>query len=243
MTDEGQLDPEIASMLRRQASVVTLPDRAEAKLYARLAASIPALDVPVSAGESLRPSDALSGAATGPIAATTTVGSKLLPLVLAFLAGGGAGAGAMRALRPNPPALAPTVVYVDRPSPTATTATTVIPTVSLDRLPSAPPSTSSEHRGDDARTSSVDSVTAERRLLDTARTALVRGEHDAALRAVGEHAKTYPFGRLEEEREAIAIRTLAEASRMDEARVRASRFRAKWPRSLLLPAVEAAVLP
>jgi hypothetical protein len=84
---------------------------------------------------------------------------------------------------------------------------------------------------------------AERRLLDTARSALARGDYDAALQSLAEHSKKYPAGSLAVEREAIAIRALAESSRMDQARARAARFRARWPRSLLLPAVEAAVEP
>jgi outer membrane protein assembly factor BamD (BamD/ComL family) len=78
-------------------------------------------------------------------------------------------------------------------------------------------------------------------VLDAARTALARGDANDALKSLAEHEKTYPAGALAEEREALYVRSLVEAGRKDDARARASRFRARWPRSLLLPAVEASV--
>jgi hypothetical protein len=84
-------------------------------------------------------------------------------------------------------------------------------------------------------------LAAERAPLETARTALSRGKPQAALDALGEHQRRFPFGRLGEEREALAIEALVQGGRSAEARARAARFRAKFPSSLLLPAVDAAM--
>lgn len=241
MIDEGHLDPEIASLLRAEASKVSVPDAVQERLLARLAVSIPGLGGPTS------PGGGSSGGAAPPAGATSALSTKLGPLALTFVLGASAGAVAMRALTPAP---APSIVYVDRPvgsarstapsSAAVPTISAVVPTISIDALPTSPVAPRPGGARVATSASPSDDV-AERQLLDGARTALARGEHDATMRALAEHARRYPSGRLEEEREALAVRTLADASRLDEARSRAVRFRARWPRSLLLPAVEAAV--
>lgn len=75
-------------------------------------------------------------------------------------------------------------------------------------------------------------------LLDTARAALARGRADDALVAVASHATQFPQGRLVEDREAVAVQALAAAGRLDEARARAKGFRARYPRSIYLKAIE-----
>jgi len=85
-------------------------------------------------------------------------------------------------------------------------------------------------------------MAAERRLLDVARTALGRGNGVDALAACDEHARKFPNGLLAEEREAIAVQALVESKRLPEARVRSDRFRQSYPKSILLPAVAAAVV-
>ena len=86
-------------------------------------------------------------------------------------------------------------------------------------------------------------LAAERALLDEAQRALSAGRSADALELVGRHAAEHPRGRLGEEREGLWIRALIAAGRSDEARVRAERFKRSHPRSLLLPALEAAVGP
>jgi len=81
----------------------------------------------------------------------------------------------------------------------------------------------------------------ERTLIETARSAVARREGEAALRAVDEHERAFPAGRLREEREALAVSALALASQHEQARIRAARFRARYPHGLFLPVVEAAV--
>jgi len=81
----------------------------------------------------------------------------------------------------------------------------------------------------------------ERAIIESARSALARRDPDAALDAVGTHARTFPKGQLSEEREALAIQALVLAKRSDEARARVKRFREHYPTSFFLPVVEAAL--
>jgi hypothetical protein len=83
----------------------------------------------------------------------------------------------------------------------------------------------------------------ERALLEMARSALARGDPKAALVAIDSHAKRFSTGQLLEERESLAIPALVAIGRQVEARARAAEFRARFPQSMLLPAVESALEP
>jgi hypothetical protein len=85
---------------------------------------------------------------------------------------------------------------------------------------------------------SGDTLAAERAIVDVARHAVGAGDGVAALESVAVHERQFPSGLLEEEREAIAVKALALLGRTGEARSRAARFFARYPRSLLAPAVE-----
>jgi hypothetical protein len=87
----------------------------------------------------------------------------------------------------------------------------------------------------------TDSLTAERALLDPARTALGRGDGANALALAGKHEQRFPTGKLAEEREAIAVQALAALGRKDEARIRGERFLSRYPGSVLTPALRAAL--
>jgi hypothetical protein len=81
----------------------------------------------------------------------------------------------------------------------------------------------------------------ERRLLQTARTALGRGDPESALATLERHAREYQGGQLGQEREALTIQALVGLGRRSEARTRAERFRARFPNSLLIPVIDQAV--
>jgi hypothetical protein len=83
----------------------------------------------------------------------------------------------------------------------------------------------------------------ERALLEMARTALSRRDLSHAFESLESHASKFPNGQLAEERESLWVQALASAGRLEEARLRAAEFKAKYPNSLLLPAVEAALQP
>jgi hypothetical protein len=81
----------------------------------------------------------------------------------------------------------------------------------------------------------------ERTLLETARTAMLRGDRAGALEKLEQHEKRFPHGRLAEERDAMRVIALAGVGRSDEARARGAAFAIKYPKSLLLPAVQEAL--
>ena len=83
----------------------------------------------------------------------------------------------------------------------------------------------------------------ERALLDRARASYARGDHLQALAVLDDHKARYAAGLLAEEREALAVRTLSALGRTTEVRERGQRFAARYPGSLMLPAVEAAMRP
>jgi hypothetical protein len=83
-------------------------------------------------------------------------------------------------------------------------------------------------------------LAAERALIEMARSALAHGQSTQALDAVSRHVSKYPSGQLVEERESIAVHALVAAGRAAEAHARAESFRKRFPKSIFLPAVEAA---
>jgi len=77
--------------------------------------------------------------------------------------------------------------------------------------------------------------------LDRARSALARGDGDQALAALGEHARVHPGSALVEEREALFIKSLIAAGDVSTVRARAAAFAARYPHSLFLPSIRAAL--
>lgn len=77
----------------------------------------------------------------------------------------------------------------------------------------------------------------ELRLLRRARAAVARQDFTGALGPIGEHARRFKDGRLTEEREALRVKALAGLGRTEEARHAANAFEARFPRSVLAPAV------
>ena len=80
----------------------------------------------------------------------------------------------------------------------------------------------------------------ERALVETARTALFRKQSDG-IELLQRHSQQFPSGRLAEERESLLVQALVQAGRVEEARRRGASFRSKWPHSLLLPVIDAAL--
>jgi hypothetical protein len=165
-------------------------------------------------------------------------------LLLSFAAGGAIAVVATRRA-PDPPRnagieIAPPAMSAATAVPSAAAAsseippaTAIVPTASA--TPSArPPAPSAK-----ARASSDGSLEAERAVLDVARTALGRADGANALHATEEHARRFPRGSLAEEREAMSIQALRLLHRDDEAEARLGRFRARFPTSLIRPALEA----
>ena len=78
----------------------------------------------------------------------------------------------------------------------------------------------------------------ELRLLDRARRSDARGDYAVVLTVLAEHERSYPAGRLSEEREVLRVKALVGLGRGNEARQVASNFRRQFPRSVLLRKIQ-----
>jgi len=74
-------------------------------------------------------------------------------------------------------------------------------------------------------------------LLQGARAAVAASDFATARNALQEHARRFPAGQLTEEREALRVKTLIGLGRPQEARQAARAFEARFPGSVLGPAV------
>jgi hypothetical protein len=221
-------DPKTLEALRGDWQVPA-PEEARARIASRLGIAEPPPGHPA-------PEASVRGAARWG-------GHHAAMLLAAFLAGGAAGMALQARLAGGRgdrsvvmSASAPPV-----PSQVAPSAMTpmipVMPRAPEGSVVTAPAPTAVAGAPDRASTQ----LDAERSLLDLARVALVRGDGDGALGALDRHARTFRRPLLGEERDALVVQALVRAGRYDEAHARADEFRRKTPKSLLAPAVEAAI--
>jgi hypothetical protein len=247
-------DPELLAPLRFNAA--RHADRAaKARVLGRLAATIGALGAGAAtraASPSLAPSHRLPAPPLAPSAeprtwsaARSLLGSLVahpgLFAAAAFVAGGVGGAEIYATLAPP----RERIVYLDRPVavPEPRPFIVTIHDFNVERhgateanpanAPKEPPAASSI-------AGAVD-LAGERALLDRARHVLAQGNATDAERTLAMHARRFPAGLLAEEREALAIKTLADLGRIDEARRRAARFKERFPTSIFGPAVDEAL--
>ena len=127
----------------------------------------------------------------------------------------------------SPRAAAPVETLAPRPAPAVSSARTS--EASAAPAPARAPGSPTLSRADASR--------AELRLLRQARAAVAGEDYADALPLISEHARRFRQGRLAEEREALRVKALAGLGRTDDARRAAAAFRARFPRSVLLPAV------
>ena len=226
----ASLERDIREALEFERAAVFGPEEAKARVRGRVETT-----VGIAAGGT--PGDRPGGgpAAPGARARTRRLTSPLLHLV-SFSIGSVAGVLVWRAVHGSSP---PQIVYVDRDRPVA--ASPPPPTPDAVAIPTATSTPPSAPANAVSNGSPGNSLAAERSLLDIARSAFGRGEGDAALAALARHERAFPNGQLAEEREALAVRCLVLTSRADEARARGARFRRRYPTSVMLPAVEAAL--
>jgi hypothetical protein len=187
-----------------------------------------------------------SSAAAGAVAAG---GAKKLALValVAFMAGGGVGAGVTAALHerravPVTPAPIASNTAAELPPPPVLAASS-LPSEAPAPQPSNAAATSAHAASSSggAPASSNGDLVRERELLDVARAALARGRPADAVAAAEEHARRWPRGHLAEEREVVFVQGLVAAGRRREAETKATQFRERFPASMLTPAVDLAL--
>ena len=239
------LEPELRAILEVERSQPDMPREAAERVLKR-----------VEATAGLGDEGARERGVAGDEARSVERGflARRLPFGMAmFVLGGLTGAGLYATLQPRThpvvvaprapqTALSPMVPAIDpapiaRPAPTPPVPT-VAPTPAPATAPVPPGSRPPTPAGGAGRDTDL---AAERALLEVARTALSRGQVDAALEATQRHARRFPRGQLAEERESVWIQALVAADRPAEARQRAAEFRRRFPRSMLRPVVEAAV--
>jgi hypothetical protein len=135
----------------------------------------------------------------------------------------------------SPPAAPPspaTPAGAPGPAPAAATgARAESPAAQPERAPRVEPRERERDRG----------LGAERALIEQARTALAREKYTAAVEALERHAREFPGGELEEERESLQIQALVGLERFDQARKAAARFRRRFPRSIFTAVVDEAL--
>jgi hypothetical protein len=218
-------------------AVVAVPGGARGRLEERLGALA---GMTASAGAGAAAGHG-SSAATGALQAAKA--ATVAKAALLFVAG--AGVGLVTKDHVWPPAPTVEVRYVDRTVEVARPVPSSAPVVSPEQLPSAPlptvvkaapahPSADTSANGTDER------LARERTMIETARSALVRGDASGALAVLSQHSSTFPRGQLAETREALAIQALSNLGRSAEARSRAERFRRDYPSSVYQGVVDEA---
>ncbi len=236
------LDEDILDFVRRRAAIAPAPHEARGRVLASVEARVAALGGGGTSG-----SAGGSGSGPPPSAPIARILRKGWPLAIAFGLGGSVGALGMRTAMQRPPMAPIPRVAVPTSNP--------LPPVPASSVASGGPTPSAAAIRGSAETrpppagpaslrtvaTSSDQLARERVLLDTARAALEQGDPTATLAAVNAHEKQYPRGLLVQEREAMAIRALLLLRRNAEARARAERFKDRFPDSLILPALGAAV--
>jgi hypothetical protein len=136
----------------------------------------------------------------------------------------------------------PSAVPVSSPAVTAS-APTLDPSPtppSVVQAPAPVPAPKEDRAPVSRRPPEADAYAAELGLLQHARAAVAAARFPAALDSIAEHERRFPAGRLREERDALRVKALAGLGRGDDARTAAERFRARYPRSVLSPGIEAA---
>jgi hypothetical protein len=226
--DLDRLPPDVTALLCAERLRVGAPDDGRARLAARLSAAVPAFGALHVSPSAPPPAPHLSPA----LASASPVKAGLAKVVLALAIGGGA---AVTFLRPGSSAQPRTDTHATAGTASAGVAVEPIATsAAVNEVMSAPPTAPARPLPKPRSISSEASLLEERRLLDVARDAIVRGEPEGALAPTGAHATRFPHGALAEERDALRIRALARLGRTSEARDLLTTMRAEFPYSFLL---------
>lgn len=215
------LSPDLRSLLDAERPLEVVPAATREKLYGKLTTTLGA--AAVGGG---------TGAAVGKAIASGKAGlaTKIVIATVAFGVGGGAGALVHARLAPSLPPPAPIVIRVEAPPP-------LPPPPAAEAAPPKPPPPRPAKPAPPVKSGELG---AERSLVEQARAALARQDPAAALFVLAQHEREHANGQLAEERTALQIIALAQNGQPDEARALATRFKAKWPGSLLMPAVDGA---
>jgi hypothetical protein len=189
-------------------------------------------------------------------AAGTVVKASLAKTVATLVVGGVLGSAVheaydrvseRRAERARPVAVATPPVAAPAPPPIATRDPEPVPEPVPEpaAAPAVPRAASPAPKVDHAARSAIRerdrNLAAERALIEQARTAIAREQAATALAALERHARDFPQGALEEERESLLVPALVGVERFDPARKTAARFHKRFPRSIFAAVVDEAL--
>jgi hypothetical protein len=212
MTMRSPVSPEVRALLDQERVLppVSAAQRARAAARARAALTAPAVATAVSSSQASRPRW-VAAAAAG-LVISVAVGAAAYEIHARL-------------------ALAPVTHRAVVSAPVVSAPAVSAPAPAVPQVAPAPVPTVA------APASPADAARAELHLLREARAAVARGDFAAALSPIAEHMRRFKNGRLVEEREALRVKALGGLGRTGEARHAAAAFRARFPRSVLLPAV------
>jgi len=221
-SDRPPLPPEVEALLDHERDISPVPAAVRARALARARAAL------------------VAGAARSPSRRSAAPRRIRWAAAAAMVCVGGAALGAVAyeirsrlidvpSARPAAPPVTSVPVKPASPAPEAPEA----PIAPIAAAPSTPPPDTHAT----PHLSRADAARAELRLLKQARAAVARENYAAAMPPIAEHVRRFKDGRLAEEREALRVKALAGLGRTDEAQRAAAAFRARFPRSVLLPAV------
>lgn len=237
------LDPSALDALRRDRQAPA-PDEARARVGSRLGVYGPIPPQPPHGTTASAKAPRMVSAS----ASAAGAGARWLGRVAVFVAGGAVGAALHAALVRAPSSQLVSIARGPRlaaqlageaPLPSAASsgrpAVPAAVVANASATPSVPASAAGTAHAGMAR------LDAERAMLDAARSSLISGDHEAALRMLERHERAYPRPLLGDERDALFVQALVRAGRYDEARARADALRRRSPNSLFLSAVDAAI--
>jgi hypothetical protein len=268
MRDDGhELPPEILALLEQERAAPSPLEGAEARLWARIAASATGTGSegeggPAEPGSSGGVPAESPSATAGPVASAATpvamsAATKPLTLALTFALGAASGAAlhAVAVRDAGPVADVTSEVPVPPPDVRDEREGEVIAAAisSPDRVAIAPDAAPDAGVAADAghvarRPPAAGRTPASRpgqesaMLLERARAAVARGRGEDALAALAVQRLDDPGGRYAEERQALEVQALVSLGRRSEASRRARAFAHHFPESIFLPVVEAAVM-
>jgi hypothetical protein len=208
--------PEVRALLDRERVVPPLPAHARERSLARARAALIARRLTPPSGFGAAPRTRWGSAVALTCIVSAAVGATAYEI------------GAHRRPVASDGSMAPMVHVVAKAQRPAMPAPTL----------AAPPASTPAPTSNGPRSTQADPGPAELRLLRQARSAVVRQDFAAALVPIAEHGRRFKHGRLAEEREALRVKALSGLGRREEARRAADAFESRFPRSVLLPAVE-----
>jgi hypothetical protein len=251
-----RLSPELEAFLAPERQRSDPAPEVQNQVFSRLAVT---LGWPGGPGPGPAPggSDPSGGAAAGGRAAGNVAahGAKhlatgaLMKTVATLVVGGVIGSGVHEAYDRATGRLAEhATVAVVAPPPAAPVPTPVAPppvAPVVATTPQPPPAPSAVHvKAPPAKPEPRErdrSLAAERALIEQARTALAREQGAAALAALDRHARDFPQGELEEERESLRVQALVALQQFEPARKLGARFHRRFPRSIFGAVVDEAL--